>query len=254
MSLFIERIAKNSPHYLSRFLWQLTSIDLPSGLDAVIIASYPRSGNTWARYFISYLASMDPTISRGDLNRYVPDLHQVSLRRISRSQFIALKSHSYPSRSYTKFIYLVRDPRDIALSYYSFLHNRKAYMGSRHQFISEWARGRIYPGAWGDHVRSWQRYGNKTESLFVRFEDMVIDPRGQFEEIAHFLGIQNVGEAVNFALDQATFEKFKSDEIYDKMDVKGQKERWRSLLNDVEVKALQDVWKIEMKSCSYPLV
>ena len=249
----IDMIARNSPKHIAGFFWSLLSYNLSKKANSVVLASYPRSGNTWARYFISYMASMDPNICRSDLNKYVPDLHQISPSAIGQREFLALKSHSYPSRSYKKFIYLVRDPRDIALSYYSFMQNRQMYVGNRYQFIDQWIRSRFYPGAWGDHVRSWRRYGAKAEGLFLRYEDMVTDPRGQFENVAHFLGVRNVSDAVDFAADKATFEKFKSEEIYDGRNVKGQKERWRSLLFEDEVRMLQDAWGMEMANFSYAL-
>jgi hypothetical protein len=105
----------------------------------VLIAGYPKSGNTWLGYIMSNL-----------LNAKYIDLHNpadppTSDRRVldligwgdsaSDQALTVEKSHSLPAAvefaAYKKRILIVRDSRDVAVSYYYFLYyNLKIFQGA----------------------------------------------------------------------------------------------------------------------------
>jgi Sulfotransferase domain len=89
--------------------------------DDTFIVSYPRSGNTWTRFLIANLLHPQGPVNLLDLERLVPDTEGQSRQYFSvipRPRVI--KSHQYFDPRYKRVIYVVRDPRDVALSYYHF--------------------------------------------------------------------------------------------------------------------------------------
>lgn len=75
-----------------------------------------------------------------------------------------------------KCIYLVRDGRDAATSFYHHLSNQApaqgGYTGGWEAFFDEWIRGEIAFGSWPTHLRSWQGAVSSSASssvLVVRY-------------------------------------------------------------------------------------
>src|SRR5437588_5980082 len=85
--------------------------------DDVFIVSYPKSGNTWARFLIGNLFHDDEPVTFANVEERVPSIYvhpDRALRRLPR----ILKSHECFDPRYRRVIYIVRDPRDVAVSYY----------------------------------------------------------------------------------------------------------------------------------------
>jgi hypothetical protein len=93
-------------------------------------------------------------------------------------------------------IYVVRDPRDVAISFSSWLgfrHNQICDAMSAPEFVmggvgddGEYKAGRVYLSTWSNHVASWT---SETEFPVhvVRYEDMVEDTERELAEIVAFL-------------------------------------------------------------------
>ena len=95
--------------------------------DDTFIVSYPKSGNTWFRFILSNLLrqSAEENIDFHSACRYVPDIevHHPELEALQRPRFI--KSHCPRLiEAYPRVIYLVRDPRDVYVSYFYYLRKK----------------------------------------------------------------------------------------------------------------------------------
>ena len=89
--------------------------------DDVFLVSFPKSGNTWTRFLIANLAHPEQPASFANLYELVPDPEGTPKRifdRIPRPRII--KSHECFDPRYPRVIYIVRDPRDVALSQYHY--------------------------------------------------------------------------------------------------------------------------------------
>src|SRR5207253_5494584 len=87
--------------------------------DDVFLVSYPRSGNTWTRFLIGNLLSINEPVNFANIESKIPEIYNNpnrKLRRLPRPRII--KSHEVFDPRYKKVIYIVRDPRDVAVSYY----------------------------------------------------------------------------------------------------------------------------------------
>ena len=89
--------------------------------DDTFIVSYPRSGNTWTRFLLANLVFPDKEVDFTNIEKLIPDTtsqSNLTLKKTPRPRII--KTHEYFDHRYPKTIYIVRDPRDVALSYYEF--------------------------------------------------------------------------------------------------------------------------------------
>ena len=86
--------------------------------DDVFLVSYPKSGNTWMRFLVGNLVFPNDPITFANVERRVPSIYGMSgrkLRLVPRPRYI--KSHEPFHSKYQNVIYVVRDPRDVAVSY-----------------------------------------------------------------------------------------------------------------------------------------
>src|SRR3954467_11202482 len=129
--------------------------------DDIMIVSYPRSGNTWTRFLIANLVHPNEAVTFENIERLIPDTSAISnraLKKVPRPRLI--KSHEYFDHRYPKVIYIVRDPRDVALSYYDF-PRKYGFIQAGHpveQFVADFVGGRLVSadwGTWAENVASW---------------------------------------------------------------------------------------------------
>jgi Sulfotransferase domain len=175
--------------------------------DDVFLTSYPRSGNTWSRFLIGNLIHQDEPVSFLNVERLVPDMYKTadwSLRRLPRPRL--LKSHECFDPRYRKVIYVVRDPRDVAVSNYHWeMKLRSVREGYPiEEFVPRWMEPQFWLriGSWSEHVQSWMstRQDNKN-FLLLRYEDLKQDPQRELTRVAHFLGVAATSERLNRAVD-----------------------------------------------------
>jgi hypothetical protein len=179
------------------------------------IVSYPRSGSTWLRTILAGI--MDP------IRGFEPEVFNwilpgVSGRRVSRIWKLRdpriIHSHTTFRRGLPRVVYVVRDGRDVVISFYHYTVTRA---GLRVPF-SEWFNlycKRWYGPRWHDNVESWLTDGRKQlgkNLLVVKFEELKASPMAHVQEITDFLGLPaNLG-AVSDALEMASLEQARERE------------------------------------------
>ena len=161
--------------------------------DDVFLVSYPRSGNTWTRFLLGNLIHQDEPVSFSNIESRVPEIYfnpDRVLRALPRPRM--LKSHECFQPHYPHVIYIVRDPRDVAVSFYH--HNVKAgnipddYPMTR--FVPRFISGEFDCkfGSWRDNVLSWISVrGESPNFMMLRYEDMKHDTAGALLQVLAFL-------------------------------------------------------------------
>jgi hypothetical protein len=165
--------------------------------DDTFVVSYPRSGNTWTRFLIANLIHPDKNVSFANIEQLIPDTASQSnraLKRTARPRII--KTHEYFDHRYPRTIYIVRDPRDVALSYYDFQRKYRQIEDDHplERYVEDFVAGRLISSSWGtwsENVASWIfTRGHRENFLLLRYEDMMQDTLSQLARIAVFLGIE----------------------------------------------------------------
>src|SRR5581483_9049836 len=87
--------------------------------DDVFIVSYLRSGSTWSRFLLGNLVHENHTVTFANLDRFVPSIVAVPDHRLRKLPRV-IKSHECFDPRYPRVIYMVRDPRDVAVSFYHY--------------------------------------------------------------------------------------------------------------------------------------
>jgi Sulfotransferase domain len=197
--------------------------------DDTFLVSYPKSGNTWVRFLLANLIYPNETVGFANINRLLPApgvLSKRFLRKLPRPRI--LKSHETFDVRFRKVIYLVRDPRDVAVSEYHF-DLKKRYIApdvSLEQFVKLFIAGQTCSyGSWWEHVSSWTaaRQGNPA-FLLVRYEDLLDDSIGETAKITEFLGIQCDRERLRTAVERSSADKMRKLE-------KQQADQWTGTKN-----------------------
>jgi len=153
-----------------------------------VLASFPRSGNTWLRFILANLMSRNKVeITFHNYHQYVPDIHVIKDHSEwhSHAPFPRIiKSHFLPQHEYKNTIYIVRDPRSAILSYWH-------YEGKPCELEQYIASEDIWPTDWSNHVEQWLDYANFNNVLVVKYETILSNPLKQIQIILDFMGVTN---------------------------------------------------------------
>lgn len=155
----------------------------------VVVASYPRSGKTWLTIMLAELLT-DQRVDLLTADRLTPAVgdHR-GAPLIVRGSGRLLKSHESYRGEYRKCIYVVRDVRDVLVSYFNYRKWLSEYSGELSEFVKLCLAGKVDTyGAWPEHVASW--LNAETSGVFVvRFEDIRRDPTTSLGALMSFLGV-----------------------------------------------------------------
>jgi hypothetical protein len=191
------------------------------GENDVFLASFPRSGNTWLRAIFGALAVQRPIKSIEELDCIVPeDEVPVARWHLAPAPFHFIKTHAsyvWGRRDFAEargLIYVVRDPRDVVLSHYQYLRALHGYADELPAFIDDWLAGRIFPGSWLHHVRSWTDRGptRHPRLVTVRYEDLRQNCEGEIGRLCGLLNLHYSQDQIRAAVEQATLVEMKKKE------------------------------------------
>lgn len=162
--------------------------------DDVFIVSYPKSGNTWVRFLVANVIHQTEPVTFADIEQKVPDIYRNNdrhLLRIPRPRI--LKSHELFDPRYKKVIYIVRDPRDVIISYYHY-HIKVRFIEDGYpmnRYLLRFISGELSSfGSWGENVGGWMGARQNTNGfLLIRYEDLIAQPIYELRKITSFLGI-----------------------------------------------------------------
>lgn len=180
------------------------------------IVSYPRSGSTWASFLVTNLLHPDAPTTFTNLAQRCPDSYVYTdafLTRLPRPRLV--KSHQSFDPRYPQVVYIVRDPRDVVLSYYRYaikaleIGEDYVFDAFAHEFVAHgWQREH---GTWEENVGSWLGARGGSDSFhLVRYEDLHADPVGRLGEIAAFLGIATSRSRLEQAVELSSSNRMRS--------------------------------------------
>ena len=189
------------------------------------ISSYPKSGNTWVRTFIStyYLSSSDKfdfsmlknirqfphekffdkkisdinsAINNWDLAQYNINLRNKLIFLKTHGALVKINNTAFTNKRHTLgAIYIVRDPRNVVTSlanhYQLTFDESLKFMTNKKKFLLKKSDSSnfgnfTFLNSWSEHYKSWL-YNKEFNLLFIKYEDLENDTLNTFKKIVKFL-------------------------------------------------------------------
>jgi len=224
---------------------------MPQGISW--LASYPKSGNTWVRFFLTAYRFGHLNINnnipyiRGDLDAYTYQIlsprrlkdipytghlllrHAVLLHKIYAKKYdpIILKTHHsrvsihgidlFPPQYMSKSVYIVRDPRDVVCSYNKHMGNKDIDLSINNMS----AEDAVFQDKSTDlfmFTYSWRQHvisWNKDDTLVIRYEDIKTHPDQMFKLILKQYNLDVDDDRVTEAISLSDIERLKRQEAKD---------------------------------------
>ena len=272
------------------------------------IASYPKSGNTWMRLFIkSYFNSSNIKFSLDnklddaivvesfpverrfeELKINFEDFSDIYKNWLNMQLMINLnnkinylKTHNamctINKHKFTNVentlgaIYIVRDPRDVLVSYSYFLNRNideiLKKMTSNDSYEGAELKNKFYKksllGSWSSHYNSWKKLDG-VKTILVKYEEMIENPHSTFLKVLIYLkNLTNIKideKKINDTIKQTSFENLKNLEL--KEGYKGNLSpnpffrsgkvgQWREKLTKEQCQKIEITFKNEMTELGY---
>tara|TARA_B100000989_G_scaffold286543_1_gene255279 strand:+ start:4874 stop:5713 length:840 start_codon:yes stop_codon:yes gene_type:complete len=190
------------------------------------LASYPKSGNTFLRSFLStFFFSEDGVFNfelLDNIKQYpqpaffyklginINDKHEVAKSHIEaqklinqgKKSFKFLKTHSgfvkMDGFSFTDLsnslgvIYVVRDPRDVLISFAH--HNDETIEETSKKIKDNYIidgdtknKIPVYMGSWAFHYNSWKEFKKNDRYFLIKYEDLILNKKRNFKKILNFI-------------------------------------------------------------------
>ncbi len=192
----------------------------------LLVVSHTKSGRTWLRVLLSHLWHLEHGVPadqlvRGDnLKRLVPAIPAVHFARDTR---FPPETGALVAGPAQKLLVLVRDPRDVAVSFWHHVRHRASPAELARKGIAEEARAldlfafatdrRLgVPRVIGFYNRWARELASLARSARVRYEDLRADTVGELDRLARFLGETHPLERLQAAVAFASFESLKEKE------------------------------------------
>lgn len=221
-------------HHIDSTVWD----DFPFRSDDIIIATYAKAGTTWMQQIISQLlfdgaeglevAEMSPWL---DLRIPPKEIKLPAVEAQTHRRF--LKTHlpvdALVYAPEAKYIYIARDGRDVAWSFYNHhananeafydaLNNTPGRVGpplekpvdSVRDYFLEWLEKDGYPiWPFWENIRSWWEIRNLPNLMLIHFNDLKADMPGEIRRMAAFLEIDINEEKWPAIVGHCTFDYMK---------------------------------------------
>jgi hypothetical protein len=182
----------------------------------VMVASYPRSGNTWLRFMLTRILT-GKSAGFDNVNSVIAEvgIHK-DARPLLPGEGRLIKTHELYRPAYKRAIYLVRDLRDSLLSQYS----REKELGlvwwaDFDGYIEAFLKGTINGfGSWQEHIPNWldSPLAKRGDILVVPFEQMRKNPQEKLEVILDYLGFKTDPHVIAEAIADNTLERMRERE------------------------------------------
>ncbi|CAN2389456.1 Sulfotransferase domain [Pristimantis euphronides] len=247
----------------------------------VLIATYPKSGTTWMQEILTLVYSQGDSAIATSVPNWLraPWLeHQYfkdTLKDGEGPRFITTHLQSdivAPAlqKSKAKVIYIVRNPKDVAVSYYYF-HKMAKFMPdfeSFPEFLEDFLEGKVHYGSWFNHVKGWYNQRKNLDMLIISYEDMYKDLRRSIKKVCGFLecpmyskeltkvehhckfAIMSKNVMVNYTLVPQEI----LDHKQSKFMRKGVVGDWKNHLTDEQNEAFDKVYKEKMSDCDLEIL
>ncbi len=192
------------------------------------VVTYPKCGTTWMQQIVALVSNKGEEDGR-KINESVPwieaannpdpdydykvDISALKSPRSFKSHFpYDLMPCGVPNETSCKYIYVARNPKDVAVSYY---HH---YLGFKYVPKLDWdtymtwfLSGQVVLGDYFDHVLSWWHHREEGNILFMKYEDMKRDLHSAVKLVSDFMGHSLAPSVIDTIASKCTFSSMKDN-------------------------------------------
>ncbi|KAM7473673.1 hypothetical protein LguiB_020916 [Lonicera macranthoides] len=202
-------------HFLKAIL--LAQSNFKARNDNVLLASCPKTGTTWLKALMPTIVNYNNThgddddpLIKNHPNQLIPSLKlQIFSEQYTSNKYnisdthsptlfrthmpYAMLPNSFKVSTNCKIVYITRDPKDVFVSLWRFLNTKRKQEEGPFpidEAFEEYCDGVHHFGPFHDHVMGyWEESLKRPEILlFLKYEEMKRDPKGQVKKLASFLG------------------------------------------------------------------
>jgi hypothetical protein len=254
--------------------------------DDVWLISYPRSGTAWtytitcAVLYGGDIGALQKAQSENKILKFLPiEVGSATSVTDRINTWKALPSprvisthlpfRLFPETAFehhAKLVYVVRDPKDVAVSFYHFHRSHKLlgfYKGTWDDFFECFISGRVIYGSWFEHTSGWlPRVRQSAGSmLMLQYEDMQQDPATEIRKVSALLDRPLSSEAVEAISARCSFASMnvnpftnrEGDPIMDfsiaRFLRKGIAGDWKNYFTQMQEERFQEEWERWISRC-----
>ena len=238
--------------------------------DDLAVVGYPKSGNNLLLFRIVRLR-YGHRMEWSDKFRWVQIIGGIPTADCAKPRL--LWTHEAFRPDFPRVVYVVRDPRDVVVSFYH--HNQKFYGPSGWStpfsiFFEQIVNGSVWPGCWERHVESWLAHkSSRPDDVFVvRYEDLVNEPVSSTQKLSAFLNCGADEHDIEDAVEWSTFSNMrrledaqsgvidaaiKGPRLEERLHFvrHGKARQWENMLSVAQREQAADVWGDTMLRLGY---
>ncbi|CAM4657443.1 hypothetical protein PO909_027551 [Leuciscus waleckii] len=192
--------------------------------DDLFVVTFPKSGTVWTQRIITLIYKEDfPDKAKQSTYEQMPWLEyrfkgtDYNARQSPRLFCSHLLQPLMPKalQRKGKIIYVMRNPKDVMVSYFHFSNNMDNLDSSESmgQMLEKFFTGCMVGGRWFDHVKGWITNKDKYNILILTYEEMIKDLRSVIVKICEFVGKNLSDAAIDKVVETATFKHMKQDPL-----------------------------------------
>ncbi|KAK9967663.1 hypothetical protein ABG768_002042 [Culter alburnus] len=192
--------------------------------DDLYVVTFPKSGTVWTQRIITLIYEEDfPDKAKQNTFEQMPwleyrlkeaDYNARPSPRLFCSHLLQPLMPKALQRK-GKIIYVMRNPKDVMVSYFYFSNKMKNLDSSEnmHEMLEKFFTGWMVGGCWFDHVKGWITNKDKYNILILTYEEMIKDLRSVIVKICEFVGKNLSDAAIDKVVETATFKHMKQDPL-----------------------------------------
>ncbi|XP_031452700.1 sulfotransferase family cytosolic 1B member 1 isoform X2 [Phasianus colchicus] len=198
--------------------------------DDIVVATFPKSGTTWISEIVDMIlqggdpkkCKRDAIVNRvpmlefaapGQMPAGTEQLEDMPSPRVIKTHIpAAILPKTFWDKG-CKMIYVGRNAKDVAVSYYHFdlMNKLHPHPGTWDQYLEAFMAGKVAYGSWFDHVRGYWERRQEHPILYLFYEDMKEDLCQEIAKVAQFLGCELTEVALEAIAHHTSFEAMRDN-------------------------------------------